>query len=191
MNNMRKRTNGGGGHSGGHGGGHGGGHRNNNNRNRNGGGGGGGKFRGPSIDSQSLARQKKHALMQKEKYLAMARDAGSNGDRVEAEYYYQHVEHYSRVVGDIIEQEPRPQPGQHYENNAAEGEIAEGDDNAQDAASEQPEPHPQPSRHQRTPHRPRHIQSSPPVQHQQVDDEIPLPNSLFAADPDTDAAANA
>lgn len=189
MNNMRKRTNGGGGHSGGHGGGHGGGHRSNNNRSRNGGG-GGGKFRGPSIDSQSLARQKKHALMQKEKYLAMARDAGSNGDRVEAEYYYQHVEHYSRVVGEIIEQEPRPQAGQAYDNNAAEQDgsesSTEGEDSAQDASAEH---QPQPSRHQRTPHRPRHIQSSPPVQHQQTDDEIPLPNTLFAADPDT--AANA
>lgn len=33
-----------------------------------------------------------------EKYLAMARDASSQGDRVAAENYYQHAEHYFRVI---------------------------------------------------------------------------------------------
>jgi Domain of unknown function (DUF4167) len=33
-----------------------------------------------------------------EKYLAMARDAASAGDRIAAENYYQHAEHYYRII---------------------------------------------------------------------------------------------
>ena len=33
-----------------------------------------------------------------EKYLAMARDATSAGDRIAAENYYQHAEHYYRII---------------------------------------------------------------------------------------------
>ncbi len=33
-----------------------------------------------------------------DKYLALARDAGSAGDRVSAENYYQHAEHYYRLM---------------------------------------------------------------------------------------------
>jgi hypothetical protein len=33
-----------------------------------------------------------------EKYLALARDAASAGDRIAAENYYQHAEHYYRVI---------------------------------------------------------------------------------------------
>ncbi|MDR3438576.1 DUF4167 domain-containing protein [Telmatospirillum sp.] len=33
-----------------------------------------------------------------EKYLGMARDASSQGDRISAENYYQHAEHYFRVI---------------------------------------------------------------------------------------------
>src|SRR5499426_2056670 len=33
-----------------------------------------------------------------EKYLAMARDATSAGDRIAAENFYQHAEHYYRII---------------------------------------------------------------------------------------------
>jgi hypothetical protein len=33
-----------------------------------------------------------------EKYLAMARDAASAGDRIAAENFYQHAEHYYRII---------------------------------------------------------------------------------------------
>lgn len=33
-----------------------------------------------------------------EKYLALARDASSQGDRIAAENFYQHAEHYFRVI---------------------------------------------------------------------------------------------
>ena len=35
-----------------------------------------------------------------EKYLALARDANAAGDRVSAEGYYQHAEHYFRILSD-------------------------------------------------------------------------------------------
>ena len=44
-----------------------------------------------------------------EKYLQLARDAGSAGDRVTAENYLQHAEHYYRI---LMAQAPQPgQPG--------------------------------------------------------------------------------
>src|SRR3546814_13921942 len=47
-----------------------------------------------------------------EKYLALARDAASAGDRIAAENYYQHAEHYFRIIAaDQAEAEQRnPQP---------------------------------------------------------------------------------
>ena len=35
-----------------------------------------------------------------ERYVALAREAMSNGDRIEAENFYQHAEHYLRVMRD-------------------------------------------------------------------------------------------
>ena len=44
-----------------------------------------------------------------EKYLQLARDAGSGGDRVTQENYLQHAEHYYRIM---MAQGPIPQPQQ-------------------------------------------------------------------------------
>lgn len=51
-----------------------------------------------------------------EKYLALARDATATGDRVAAESYLQHAEHYHRVVnsngsGQRPQPQLRPPPG--------------------------------------------------------------------------------
>jgi len=101
------------------------------------GGGGSGGGGGGGNDSQSLARQKKTAMTQKEKYLNMARDALSNGDRVEAEYYFQHVEHYARVIGEIIAKEPpsmreRPESHDDIEEDGNTGEPRAENDNSMD-----------------------------------------------------------
>ena len=49
-----------------------------------------------------------------EKYLALAREASTSGDRIVAEGYFQHAEHYFRVMTangrDPDEREDRPQP---------------------------------------------------------------------------------
>lgn len=36
-----------------------------------------------------------------EKYLALAKDASSSGDRIVAENYYQHAEHYIRIINEF------------------------------------------------------------------------------------------
>jgi hypothetical protein len=56
-----------------------------------------------------------------EKYQQLARDAFSNGDRVTGEAYYQHAEHYFRIVSAINQaQNPQAHAGQgHAGQNAA------------------------------------------------------------------------
>lgn len=61
---------------------------------------GGGGNRGAN-DGQNLQRQKHHATQQLGKYNDLARNAQINGDRVDVEYYLQHVDHYTRVLADI------------------------------------------------------------------------------------------
>ena len=62
---------------------------------RNSGGGGGGRnsfeSNGPDVKIHGSAQQVQ------EKYLTLARDAGSSGDWVSAEAYYQFAEHYHRI----------------------------------------------------------------------------------------------
>lgn len=62
-----------------------------------------------------------------EKYLQMARDANSSGDRVMAENYLQHAEHYYRVMSAAQAQQ------QHYQSQQAQnpqqqpnGNVANG-----------------------------------------------------------------
>ena len=75
-------------------------HNNGGGHNSGGGGGGGGGFNpnrtfdssGPEIKIRGSAS---HVY---EKYLQLARDANSSGDRVMAENYLQHAEHYFRIM---------------------------------------------------------------------------------------------
>ncbi len=53
--------------------------------------------RGGNFDPNS-GRNRGNAQQLMDKYLALARDAASQGDRVTAENYYQHADHYYRVV---------------------------------------------------------------------------------------------
>ncbi len=55
--------------------------------------------RNQSVDSSGPSvRIRGNAYQVLEKYLALARDATSSGDRISAENYFQHAEHYFRVV---------------------------------------------------------------------------------------------
>jgi uncharacterized protein DUF4167 len=49
------------------------------------------------------------ALHIAEKYVQLARDSQSSGDRVAAENYFQHAEHYYRIVAAAQAQMPQPQ----------------------------------------------------------------------------------
>jgi hypothetical protein len=73
-----------------------------------------------------------------EKYIQLARDAQASGDPIAAENYYQHAEHYFRVIASAQEQfrqsNPhfsRPEP----EMSSARDESEGGDEDAQPSAA--------------------------------------------------------
>ena len=65
-----------------------------------------------------------------EKYLQLGRDATSGGDRVMAESYFQHAEHYFRILNAMAQaqqQQQGPQNGQSPRRpQTAEGAAADG-----------------------------------------------------------------
>ena len=73
-----------------------------------------------------------------EKYIGLARDAVSMGDRIAAETYYQHAEHYYRIVN--ARTDPKPdgdgQSGRRGGNGQAEAAVEAAPGNA----GEQPNP---------------------------------------------------
>ncbi|MDX2074416.1 MAG: DUF4167 domain-containing protein [Alphaproteobacteria bacterium] len=97
---------------------HSGGRQNNNNggggqrRNNNG---GGGNF--------NNNRSRKNYPQLREKYLNQAKDALSGGDRVMAEYYFQHADHCYRMM---VEDGYRPQ-SQHNQDNSQDNHASDGD----------------------------------------------------------------
>src|ERR1700728_1986404 len=62
-----------------------------------------------------------------EKYVQLARDARSSGDPVAAENYYQHAEHYFRLIAAAQEQfrQNQPQPRPDAEMISEEGDEDE------------------------------------------------------------------
>ncbi|MFV3127487.1 DUF4167 domain-containing protein [Niveispirillum sp. KHB5.9] len=119
----------------------------------NGGGGGGGNngggnrrqnmpLRHQNFDSNGPdVRIRGNAFQVYEKYQALARDAHASGDRVAAENYLQHAEHYYRIICQINEQEGRArQPVPRHDGDGfddAEGGDDQGNEMA-DAESDQP-----------------------------------------------------
>jgi hypothetical protein len=117
--------------------------RGRNHRPNGGGGGGGGGFRnqqngiplnrnhvfdssGPEMRVRGTAQQLY------EKYQQLARDASSSGDRVTGEAYYQHAEHYFRIISAINQAQGQPPAGQPQPNsqNGQNGQPYQG--NGQD-----------------------------------------------------------
>lgn len=110
----------------------------------NGGGGGGGgnnprrqnvPLRHQNFDSNGPdVRIRGNAFQVHEKYLALARDAQASGDRIAAENYLQHAEHYFRIIAMIQENENRQRGGapRHDGNGHAYanggGDLDDGDD---------------------------------------------------------------
>jgi uncharacterized protein DUF4167 len=110
-----------------------------------------------------------------EKYLQLARDAQSSGDPVAAENYYQHAEHYFRLIAAAQEQfrqtQPYYQQGGDQRGNMSDEGYDEGDE--QPSIGGEPfaprEPQPFYPREQHQPHAQGHGQPRP--QHQQSEDE--------------------
>lgn len=121
--------------------------RNNNNR-----GGGNGQMRrhhrrGPGNNTQYeqgddefvSPRLRRHAQIQREKYVNMAIDARRSGDRVQAEYWLQHADHYQRILNLAQEQfSARDNNGGMDEGDDAQGDLPGGEE--QGAASAPPYP---------------------------------------------------
>src|ERR1039458_6968029 len=124
-----------------------------------------------------------------EKYIQLARDSQSSGDPVAAENYYQHAEHYFRLIAVAQEQfrqqnpyyNAQPQTGQSGAQGAADDNYDDDDDDGQpeetpaaDDDDGQPfmgqnEPGfaPQPPAAQAQPYLPRDAQPFPPRDQQQ------------------------
>ena len=100
------------GNGGGHGGNSGGGGQ------RRGGGGGGGNRMQVFDSNGPEVRIRGTAYQICEKYQALAKDAASMGDRVLAESYLQHAEHYQRVIN--LWQEANPQQADSFRQEQAQ-----------------------------------------------------------------------
>ena len=99
-----------------------------------------------------------------EKYVQLARDARSSGDPVAAENYYQHAEHYFRLIAAAQEQFRQNQPQQpRIDNDTRDGAADEGDIDGFSSFGSEPGLAPAPQRevqqpreqHQRPPREPR------------------------------------
>src|SRR6478736_419030 len=104
--------------------------------NRGGGGGGGGPrppHRSQSFESNGPSvKIRGNAYQVFERYIAMAREAQTSGDRVAAENLYQHAEHYFRIMNAQGEGQgnapPRPMTPADMEMAGGDGESAESED---------------------------------------------------------------
>ena len=92
-----------------------------------------------------------------EKYLQLARDAQSSGDPVSAENYFQHAEHYFRIIAAAQEQfrqnqpqQQQPQPRMHNDMRDENAEDVEGEFSSfgNDPSGQPREPQPDPTREQ-------------------------------------------
>jgi hypothetical protein len=76
---------------------------------------------GPDVKIRGTAQQIA------EKYTTLARDAQSSGDRVMAENYLQHAEHYNRIIAAAQAQMPS-QPEQQQQRDRSDDDDFDGDD---------------------------------------------------------------
>ncbi|MGH6718282.1 MAG: DUF4167 domain-containing protein [Alphaproteobacteria bacterium] len=107
-------------------------------RRSHGGGGGGGFHRNQSFDSNGPDVKIRGTPNQiYDKYLLLARDANSSGDRVAAENYLQHAEHYYRMMmasGTV----PQPRTNGHTLDDEGDQEATGAEDVAAPTPPETP-----------------------------------------------------
>jgi hypothetical protein len=106
-------------------------------RGRSSGGGGGGGRKNVPLKNQNFdsngpdVRVRGNATQVYEKYLALARDASSAGDRVIAESYYQHAEHYYRIINENTDPSYEDLYGREPNGYDADDEDEEDEDGRQ------------------------------------------------------------
>ncbi|MEE2997316.1 MAG: DUF4167 domain-containing protein [Pseudomonadota bacterium] len=90
----------------------------------------GGNPRNQSFESNGAdVKVRGNAQQVVEKYLTLARDASSAGDRISAESYYQFAEHYYRVMNAANEQQRQQQHNADADGDAQhKGEVSENVD---------------------------------------------------------------
>jgi len=93
-----------------------------------------------------------------ERYIAMAREASSAGDRVAAENLYQHAEHYYRIMQANGEGQQNQMGGQGRPMTPADTEMNPGD---MDHDGPPPQPQPPVQQYQPQQHNPQHYQQQP------------------------------
>src|SRR6201996_4154542 len=74
-----------------------------------------------------------------EKYLQLARDASSSGDRIIAESYLQHAEHYYRIIAAAQEQQAQQQggdPNRRFRPEGYNGQDFRGGQGGEEGGSE-------------------------------------------------------
>ena len=104
-------------------------------------GGGGGGHRNPNYE-QNFGRMRGNAQQLLDKYLAMAREAHQQGDRVAAENFFQHADHYFRVLNERFQgqqqnnNQRRPN-GQSYDRPYGEGGQNDGQQDGQNDGQDQ------------------------------------------------------
>ncbi|MBF0307339.1 MAG: DUF4167 domain-containing protein [Alphaproteobacteria bacterium] len=81
--------------------------------------------RNQPFDNGGEMRVRGNAHQVLEKYLALARDASAQGDRIAAENYYQHAEHYFRCINSANNGNVQRRPAQ---TPAEDQQPEEGDD---------------------------------------------------------------
>jgi Domain of unknown function (DUF4167) len=132
-----------------------------------------------------------------EKYIQLARDAQGSGDPVAAENYYQHAEHYFRLIAAAQEQfrqqnpyyNQQPQQGQGAPQGAADDTYDDdGDDGQPFMGQNEPSYAPQPQAPQAQPYLPRDAQPFPPRDQQQ---NRPQPQPFAQPAPGNTADPNA
>ena len=109
-----------------------------------------------------------------EKYMQLARDAQSSGDPIAAENYYQHAEHYYRVIAAAQEQfrQNNPhlsRPENEMPNGARDDGFDDGDDDAQPAIGGSNEPY---GTREPQPYIPRDAQPFPQQQNHQPQQQV-------------------
>jgi hypothetical protein len=125
-----------------------------------------------------------------EKYMTLARDATSSGDRVMAENYLQHAEHYNRIIAaaqamyqERFQREDRPEYSERQDFNERDEDEndSSSDGNGSDAGDNEAQPHSQPQ--QRQPHQPRHQRESQPEPQAQAPRHVEQPMVIDASTP--------
>jgi hypothetical protein len=110
-----------------------------------------------------------------EKYLQLARDAQSSGDPIAAENYYQHAEHYFRLIAAAQEQLRQTQP--YFQQQPGDARGNHSDDGYDDDGDEQPVIGGEPFAPRETqPYYPREQQQPQPQQFQPRQQHFQPPN---------------